>query len=263
MTQCIPAKAYLGDRTTTSLVIADEITAIGDWAFAHMKELRSIMFPKKEITFGKEIFLGCEKLETVYVVTTEKEQVDARINLQEEKAARLLAKLLMTLSCQELLTPECVGETAWYTKADEKITAYLSQADEAGFSPVFFGGEEDYEEDVRSSQELFVKTVCQKKVELLLCRLEDKNGLGDAQKSFYEHCLLERFIHQKETFWEVLVKNSQKRMEGFSIFLQAGCVNEKTKEWVSQQESALPMEARAMLLQYQLAHFNRENDFTL
>ena len=38
-----------------------------DWAFAHTKGLKDIIFPAKEILFGKKVFLGCDGLQRVFL----------------------------------------------------------------------------------------------------------------------------------------------------------------------------------------------------
>ena len=41
------------------------LEAVEDWGFAHMKNLREIALPAKMLTFGKQVFLGCDRLERV------------------------------------------------------------------------------------------------------------------------------------------------------------------------------------------------------
>ena len=63
----VKAKAFLSCKTVGKLVLEDSVTAIGDWAFAHMQNLHTFVLPGHEIAFGKKVFLDCEKLKEIQI----------------------------------------------------------------------------------------------------------------------------------------------------------------------------------------------------
>ena len=72
----IGAKAFLSCKTIEKLWLPDSIREIGDWAFAHMKNLKEITLPAETITFGKQVFMGREQLTRVHVVVKHREDGD-------------------------------------------------------------------------------------------------------------------------------------------------------------------------------------------
>lgn len=63
----IGGKAFLSCRQVESLKLPDTLERVEDWAFAHTKGLKDIIFPAKEILFGKKVFLGCDGLQRVFL----------------------------------------------------------------------------------------------------------------------------------------------------------------------------------------------------
>ena len=92
---CIVNGAFFGCSSLTEIVIPNSVTSIGDRAFCcapgrrlvirnirklvtekepttvtNASSLTSVTLPESLTELGKDVFLGCEKLETIYVPTT-------------------------------------------------------------------------------------------------------------------------------------------------------------------------------------------------
>ena len=67
----IGTKAFLSCRQAERLILPAGIERIEDWAFAHMKNLRELVLPAKDLSFGRKVFLGCRKLEQISFLQTE------------------------------------------------------------------------------------------------------------------------------------------------------------------------------------------------
>ena len=130
----IAAKAFLSCKTIKKLKIAGSVTEIGDWAFAHMQNLQVLVLPKREVCFGKKVFLGCDKL--------------MRIEVEEDESRNpgtpyFLASAVRVLEKESLWNPACAAgvksHKTWMKDYDDALLTFLSQEDEKGFDPVFFG----------------------------------------------------------------------------------------------------------------------------
>ena len=58
--QMISRKQFFGQKGLVSYVVREEVTEIGDWAFARCRNLRWIALPKGLKRIGKETFAECE-----------------------------------------------------------------------------------------------------------------------------------------------------------------------------------------------------------
>ena len=56
---------YLDDVLITDLIIPDDVTAIGNYAFSHDTSLASVTFPRSLATVGQAAFAGCDNLSRV------------------------------------------------------------------------------------------------------------------------------------------------------------------------------------------------------
>ena len=54
----VERKAFLSCKTIKSITLPDTIEELGDWAFAHAEQLRTVRMPCRALTRGKELFLG-------------------------------------------------------------------------------------------------------------------------------------------------------------------------------------------------------------
>lgn len=189
----ISDKRFLSDKEVTRLVLPRGTGRLGNWSLAHMKNLKELEVPCKEILLGKEVFKGCDKL--------------CRIIVREGagRCDRLLAVAVRYLS-EKLFCPNMVGQEAWYERFDEVLLGYLTQDEVALFKPMWFGGEEDYD-DNDTNLNAFLKERARQKFEVILERLREATFLKKETKellwkhakelhALYEDDLLEWYDEQ-------------------------------------------------------------------
>ena len=61
----IGAKAFLSCKTLEKLVLPASVTAVENWAFSHMHNLKELEMPANPIRFGKQVFLGSDSLQRI------------------------------------------------------------------------------------------------------------------------------------------------------------------------------------------------------
>lgn len=245
----IAPKAYLSRKDIEELVLPDTIEEIGNWAFAHMKKLRRLVVPCREIRLGKEVFKGCEALEQVCI---ESRQPGCGVERHREKeaadAAYLLAAALRYFGAQELFVPQLFATQDWFAQVDTEFLNFLSGCDENGFNPMWFGGEEDYN-DNDTNVEIYRRLRQKEKLSVVMCRL-----LHDAQMtvecreryhSFLRSLLLDG---EAEVLWQFLAGQYAENSGLISVLTESGCVSAQNREAVLQRLSGIGAEGKALLL---------------
>lgn len=147
----IGPKAFLSCKTVENLKLPLNLQSIGDWAFAHMHNLTDLYLPTNPITFGKKVFLDCDKLQRIHLVG------DTSGN---PGLPQMLGACVTILQKPELLQSHLAGNEAthkdWLIQFDEALEEFLTEEDVHGFEPVFYGWFND--DDVYSTQlPLFLK----------------------------------------------------------------------------------------------------------
>lgn len=137
----VERKAFLSCKTVRGVILPDTIEEIGDWAFAHMEQLRTITIPYHVLNRGKELFLGCRRLREIVLNGTEEE----RALRTSQGIGRMLALAVTILHDYFLFDPTNVGKDEWVKRWDEKLLALLALDDLDGFEELWTCGEEDYE----------------------------------------------------------------------------------------------------------------------
>ena len=122
---------------------------IGDWAFAHAEQLCSVSLPRHPMSCGKELFLGCGRLNEIVLGSSQAEWAEyAPLGLYQ-----MLATAVTVFRDYFLLDPLDFGNDAWVKRWDEKLLALVMLDDLDGFEELWTCGEEDYEGkdyDIRS-----------------------------------------------------------------------------------------------------------------
>lgn len=137
----VGTKAFLSCRQVEKLELPDTLEQVEDWAFAHMKGLKEITLPAKEIQFGKKVFLGCDGLRRV-MLTRGGEPLQG----QYEGMPCFLASVFR-LSLDNIqgklsdlrLAGDAEGQWQWLACYDEAVSAYLRRPDDHDFEPAFIG----------------------------------------------------------------------------------------------------------------------------
>ena len=180
----IGTKAFLSCRSIEQLVLPKTVDSIEDWAFAHMRNLREIVFPAKDIFLGKKVFLGCRNLKGVKLSGMEGIYegipcfLATMVTLMEERPVRL-----------ELMgSPE--GQWKWLEEYDAALLQYLERDDTYGFEPAFIGWFNV--EDVDDQQQDFIIERRKCKISLAFQRLFCRAGMSrETEKELSTYLLKE------------------------------------------------------------------------
>ncbi len=244
----IAAKAYLSRKDIEELILPERTERIGNWAFAHMKKLERLIVPCRELILGKEILKGCDEL--VHIGVRER-------GTQRDDAGCLLAAVVRLLGAQELLIPPELGSREWMARFDGTVCAFLERTDDSDFQPMWFGGEEDYD-DNDTNIEQFRKKRRAEKLELTVLRLIHAQDLEDRIKMIYQEALRHLLTEQED--WQELVRRFGKESALIPVLENAGCLENREAAMKLLQD--ICPEGKAMLLQhYAGQEKERENCF--
>ncbi len=247
----IAPKAYLSRKDIEELVLPDTIEEIGNWAFAHMKKLRKLVVPCREIRLGKEVFKGCDALEQVCI---ECRQTECVVNRRQEKevadATYLLAAVLRYIGAQDLVVPQLFATQDWFARVDTEFSAFLSGCDENGFNPMWFGGEEDYD-DNDTNVEIYRRLRQKEKLSVAMCRLLHDAYLTEEFRERYYSFLRSLLLDgEAEVLWQFLAEQYAENSGLVSVLTEAGCVSMCNREVVLQRLSGIGAEGKAILLSW-------------
>lgn len=166
----IGPKAFLSCKAVERLYLPDGIEKIGDWAFAHMKNLKEMHLPARNLVWGKQVLMGCEQLS----------QVHMRGVRLETGMEFFIATMLRYFESEQLLQFQELqtlkGQQKWLEQYDRHLLEYLKQTDEKGFVPAFIGWFDV--EDVEPQKVRYIQQMKQEKLEIILQRCRFPNGLS-------------------------------------------------------------------------------------
>lgn len=171
----IAAKAFLSCRTVERLELPDTLEQVEDWAFAHMKNLRELVFPPKEIEFGKKVFLGCDSLEKISLLG---------VKDQYEGIPFFLASMVKWMSetpVKLALAGDTQRQWEWLDTYDRALLDFLDKPDDVGFEPAFIGW--FHVEDVDDQKQKYILERRKCKLRVALQRLRYPAGASqDTQR---------------------------------------------------------------------------------
>lgn len=246
----IGMKAFLSCKTVEKLVLPESLVQVEDWAFAHMKNLRELVLPAKQIAFGKKVFLGCDSLQRVDLHNTD---VYGGIPF-------FLANAFRVLDDEKLFDLEQAGDVnrqwEWLSLYDEKLMEYIKRPDEDGFVPAFIGWFDV--EDVDDQKDGYVLSQRKNKVLLVFQRLI----YSAKMESDVERFLQEYLLRSQELIMDVVREEScGKDIRYYKVWKQAGGLKSDTcKEiltWLSDKEP----EIKAYLLDITLENTKADDYF--
>lgn len=194
----IGAKAFLSCKNIYEIELPETIHEIGDWAFAHMKELKRIIVPAEKISIGKAAFLDCDNLEEIVVYPDDS---------GNQGLSFLLASCITILKASTLLDFNMAAKDnkQWCEYYDKALLDFVYQADEKDFQPVIVGWFNDEGEEEQLAR--FVEKVKSDKTKLSLLRLKYDSNIADETKAALLSYLRKQIdkIHDYESFeWEIL-----------------------------------------------------------
>lgn len=248
----IGAKAFLSCRTVERLELSGTVECIGDWAFAHMKNLQEIIIPAKKINFGKKVFLGCNNLKRVSLSQTEGIY---------EGIPYLFASMVIYME-EHPIEPEIAGDSKrqweWLRDYDKSLMKFLEREDTYGFEPAFIGWFNV--EDVDDQKDAYMTERKKCKIHLCLQRLLYNEKLGqEAERMLANYLinansLLAELFTEPESVYGKDVRHYKlwQRIGGFEVI--------SPKEWLIRLQDADP-EVRAYLMECQLSEKSGEDFF--
>ena len=180
----IGTKAFLSCRSIEQLVLPRTVDRIEDWAFAHMKNLKEIVLPVKDIFLGKKVFLGCRNLKSVKF---------SGIEGIYEGIPCFLASMVTLMEGRPVgleLAGSSEGQWKWLEEYDAALLQYLDREDIYGFEPAFIGWFNV--EDVDDQQQDFVRERRKCKISLAFQRLFCRAGMSrETEKELSTYLLKE------------------------------------------------------------------------
>ena len=243
----IGPKEYLSRKDVEELILPIQVERIGNWAFAHMKNLKRIVFPRKQLMLGKEILKGCDRLKQVCI---ESEAAD--------DASYLLAAAVVDMGEQGFLVPEQVGSAEWTEHFDHTLQDFIYSQDETGFQPMWFGGEEDYD-DNDTNVELYRRKRQKEKVKLVILRLCHNTFLTPKTRNVYYEFLQSLLVKNVQgdkadefanELWQMIGADYGQDGEVITCLLDAGCITIQNREIVMEALQEIAPEGKALLLSY-------------
>ncbi len=253
----IERKAFLSCKMIRHIVLPDTIEEIGDWAFAHAEQLRTITIPSHALSRGKELFLGCKRLREIILDGTEEEKALRA----SQGLGRMLALAVTILHDYLLFDPVEAGSDEWVRRWDEKFMGLIALDDLDGFEELWTCGEEDYEGkdyDIRS----YPVEKRKMKLRVVFFRLLFPYRISDPVSTALKEYLS---CHTKGTptpeAWELILEEHRNDLEYYKVFADSGCVTEDNFDSLLADMKDCSAEIRAYLIRYKEEHFAAKDAF--
>ena len=257
----VKAKAFLSCKTVEKLILEDSVTVIGDWAFAHMQNLHTLVLPVHEITLGKKVFLDCEKLKEIQIRNDESGNPGTPF---------FMASAVRVLKKEELCRPEMAGRSAshreWLKAYDSELLHFIQEEDAEGFEPVFIGW--FHVEDTDEQIPRYVRKKREEKVELILQRLLYPEYLSGEDRALLEQYLREHMPYgsraeEHTVVFDMICNPSMEYgtdIAYMKILEKAGCLTKETISLLMEQMEEAAAEITAFLLKNQ-AELTKEYNY--
>lgn len=249
----IEKKAFLSCKTIKNITLPDTVGEIGDWAFAHAEQLRTVIIPCHTLTRGKELFLGCKRLREIVL--------SGHDNAGEGGLGRMLALAVTVLHDYFLFDPVEAGTAEWVRRWDEKLMDLIELDDLDGFEELWTCGEEDYEGkdyDIKS----YPVEKRKMKLRVVYFRLLYPYKLSEEMNNSLQSYLCR---HTKGTqtpqAWELLVEEHPQDLAYYRVFAAAGGITAENFDSLLEDLRDSSAEIRAYLLRYKEEHFAAKDAF--
>ena len=273
----ISERAYMGNRSLTQAFVSFDVDIIGDWAFAQCKNLHSVYLPKKELVFGKGVFLKDISLQYVFALT-ELEMKEANqafsegeikfkkwceIHPVQVQTAALLAVTVSNESMGYLFSPALAGNDDWISQWDKALFDFLNMPIDVEGRGLVYSAEEDMGQKLQD----YLKEERYKKLRLVYLRLRFSYQLPVENEKKLQTYLVERaYINdftqisdssKNCTFapeesgeaWELLLREYGEDKSYFRIFVEAGCVQKENLNRLLEDMGNQHVEMKSYLLE--------------
>lgn len=257
----IGAKAFLSCRQVERLTLPDTLEQVEDWAFAHMKGLKDIFLPAKEILFGKKVFLGCDGLQRV-ILTCAGEALQG----QYEGTPFFLASVFrlgmdnIQKSLSDLeLAGDTEGQWQWLAHYDETMEVYLTRADDYDFEPAFIGWFDV--EDVDDQRAGYIKEQKKKKTELVFQRLIYSERISERTEKVLKEYLVRKAPEQVLELMRDTESGYGRQVKYFRIWRRIGGFELYSPKFLLEELRDADPEVKSFLLECELEEAPREDFF--
>jgi len=260
----IGSKAFLSCKAVERLVLPPTVKVVEDWAFAHMKNLKEIVLPAGEISFGRQVFLGCDGLKRVlfYTVKNSLDYAETYILGELSGIGELWASMFRFFPQERLEHPELVtdkeGCKTWLELYDEALELWLQKPDDDGFVPAFIGWFDV--EDVDDQKARFIVQQKKYKIRLVLQRLRFQQKLSENHK-----LQLEEYLKKEDMLTELMFLDREEACSRdihlFRVWEQAGGLYPDRVGRLLEKVPEEEPEIRGYLLKLQLQKMADNNFF--
>jgi hypothetical protein len=245
----IDKKAFLSCKTLRQIILPDDIEEIGDWAFAHAENLRNIVIPRRNLSRGKELFLGCKRLKSIELRNMPDEYRDKGLE-------RMLSLGVTVLHDYFLFSLMDVGNDEWIRRWDEKLMALIELDDLDGFEELWTCGEEDYEGkdyDIKS----YPVEKRKMKLRITYFRLLNPYKLDNTTKE-----KLQNYIKNSKEAWDIIMEEHRNELEYYKIFTESGAATDNNFEQIIDDMEGVAAEIKAFMLRYKEENFMKKDVFS-
>lgn len=247
----IGAKAFLSCRTVERLELPDTLEEVEDWGFAHMKNLRELVLPPREIRFGKKVFLGCENLTRILLRGAKEQYAGIPFFLAS------WVRWMNGVPAELTLAGDSQGQWQWLDSYDKSLVRFLSGPDDDGFEPAFMGV--FYVEDVDSQRHGYMTARKKCKIRLALQRLRYSERLSlDTRRQLEGYLLKDEEI--SSLFLGMCREEYAQEVEYFQVWQQIGGFSLYSPQFLLEQLPEADPEVRGFLMKWSLSQ-ERQNHF--
>ncbi len=245
----IEKKALLSRKNLRRIFLPETIEEIGDWGFAYCDNLVEVFVPRREIRFGRSVFMECRELKRISLKNGKDRQ------FQPE----LLAAAVRDFEAYYLLDIPAVGNSEWLSKWDAKLTTTLHTLDTEGYSKQVLCGEEDYGS---TDMEAYISNKRKEKVRLALLRLLFPTGLSHRlEEELKSYLLAHTKGGESQETWQVVWKEHGADRTYYSLFAELGCLNLNNLEGILTDIGEDLPEMKAFFLRYRSEKLGGGNFF--
>lgn len=284
----ISERAYMGDRSLTQAFVSFDVERISDWAFAQCRNLHSVYLPKKELVFGKGVFLKDTSLKYMFALTElEMEEayqafLEGKVRFQnwhnehpvQVQTAALLAATVFTPSMGYLSQPALAGNDDWIGQWDKALFDFLDTTIDLEGRGLVYSAEEDMGQKLQD----YLKEERYKKLRLVYLRLHYSYQLPiENQKKLQMYLALRAYINdftqtsdssrncnvtpeESGEAWELLLREYGEDKSYYQIFAEAGCVQKENLNHLLEDMGNQHVEMKSYLLEAWNAQ-NKETEF--
>lgn len=257
----IGAKAFLSCRHVEKLALPDTLEQVEDWAFAYMKGLREIIFPAREILFGRKAFLGCDGLRRVTLV-----RGGSPLQGQYAGMPHFLASMFR-LSLGSIrgrlsdlgLAGDAEGQWQWLSCYDEALALYLQQADDCDFEPAFIGWFDV--EDVDDQRAGYMLRRKREKISLVFQRLLYPEKMSPQAEALFGEYLVKKEAEQVLELMRDTGEDIGGGVKYFQIWRRLGGFERYSPRFLLEELENAGPEVRSFLLECELESAAREDFF--